>query len=181
MKKILKKMFALSLVMLVMIGVVACGKNNDKSCDAKEKVELAKTTLGEIEFENGEGVKLSQDCDVVTISGSIDEMSDSQKMEFGQEGVSHVVVLKFKFDDERTIDKFEIKGGVTKVYSTNDKDENYVGSISELLDSGSGEDAYTYLILSASTKEYKLTSTYSDKSSSVITVKMNASLAEINE
>ena len=141
-------------------------------------MSLAKTILGEVEFENGENVELKQDCDEVIISGKIDSMSSAEASEFGKEDVSHVIVLKFEFDNERTISSFEFKGEITKVYSVDNNEENYVGSISDLLDSEPDEDAYCYLILSANTNEYKLTSKYSDSTVSVITIKVDATLVQ---
>ena len=87
-----------------------------------------------------------------------------------------MIVVKFEFDKERTIDSFTIRGDVTKVYSTNKNDENYVGSLSSLLDNKDGEDAYCNLILSANTKEYTLISKYSDDTTSEIKLKINATL-----
>ena len=142
-----------------------------------EKVELSKVTLGEVEFENADTVTLKQDCDDVTVSGKIDAMSESQKNAYGVEGVTHVVGVKFTFDKERTLSKFEIKGNITKVFSDDSTDENYVGSLTSLLDNESGEDAYTYLVLSANTKNYTLKAVYTDDTESVITVKIDATLA----
>ena len=176
MKKILKLISMCCVALLIGVSFVACGETKD--CSVAEKVSLATTTLGEVEFENSENVKLEQDCDKVTISGEIDAMSTAQVAEFGKEDVSHVVVLKYLFDKERTISSFEIKGETTKVYSTDNTDENYVGSITDLLDSESDEDAYCFLILSANTKEYTLTSKYSDDTTSVINVSITATLLD---
>ena len=103
-------------------------------------------------------------------------MSVAQVSSFGMDGVTHVVVIKFEFDNERTIDSFTIKGNVTKVYSTNKEDENYVGSLSSLLENEDGEDAYCNLILSANTKEYSLISKYSDDTVSEIKLLIDATL-----
>lgn len=168
-----------SVMMIVMtIFIVSCGNETAKTA---ESVSLAKTVLSEVEFENSDKVKLKQKDDVVEISGEIEAMSASQKSAFGVSDVTHVVVIKFMFDKERTIDTFEIKGDVTKVYSTDKTKENYVGSISGLLDNESGDDAYCYLILSANTKQYSLTSTYTDSTSSKITLNINATLVTANE
>lgn len=174
MKYLLKTIFAFCSVFIVAFTVVACGNNG--GCKIAESVTLAKTTFGEVEFENSEKVKLKQDCGEVEITGEIEAMSSAQVAEFGVQDVTHVVVLKFMFDKERTISYFEIKGETTKVYSTNSEDLNYVGSISDLLDSESDEDAYCYLILSASTKEYELTSKYTDGTTSEIDVEIKATL-----
>lgn len=178
MKKILKVLMVCCCVLVLAFGFVACDKTSE--CSVAEKVTLAKTTLGEVEFENSENVKLEQDCDKVVISGEIDAMSTAQVAEFGVEDVSHVVVLKYLFDKERTISSFEIKGETTKVFSTDETDENYVGSISDLLDSESDEDAFCYLILSANTKEYSLKACYSDDTCSTINVSISATLLETN-
>ena len=172
--KTIKTFIAICFLAIIGFVMVACGKT--EGCNVKEKVSLATTMLGEVEFDNSENVKLKQDCGEVIISGQIDAMSNAQIAEFGLEDVTHVVVLKFEFDNERTLSCFEIKGATTKVYSTDTSDENYVGSISELLDSEDGEDAYCYLILSANTKEYSLTARYSDESSSEIMLKIDATL-----
>jgi len=158
-----------------MVFSSACGKQ--KCQQTPEKVELTNAMLGEIQFENGDGVKLKTDCNTVTVQGTINVMSDSQKNVYGVDDVTHVVVLKFKFDTERTISKFEIKGNVTKVYADDKNVNGYAGSLSELLDNESGEDAYCNLILSANTSEYILTSTYTDGQVSTVKVKIIATLA----
>lgn len=172
MRKIVKNTLIVILT-FVSFCFVACGESKTKTA---EEVTLAKTVLGEVEFENSEKVKLKQDENNVVISGEIEAMSDAQKSAFGVDGVTHVVVIKFMFDDERTIDSFEIKGSVTKVYSTDKTVENYVGSISELLENKPSEDAYAKLILSANTKNYTLTCKYSDSTKSVINLKIDANL-----
>ena len=181
MKKIFKYTFVLLFSFMLTLSVVACGgggtTNNNNECKVAEKVELTKATLSEVEFENAETVKLEQDCENVTISGKVEAMSDSQKSAYGVEDVTHAVAVKFTFDKERTLSSFEIKGNTTKVFSDDSTDENYVGALTDLLDNESGEDAYTKLILSANTKEYKLTAVYTDNSESVITLKIDATLA----
>lgn len=177
MKKVIKYITSVLLVILA-IFVVACGEVKQK---VGETLTLDKTVLSEVEFENSEKVKIKQTENLVEITGEIEAMSVSQKNAFGVDGVTHVVVVKFMFDKERTIDTFEIKGDVTKVYSTDKMKENYVGSISGLLDNDSGDDAYCYLILSANTKEYLLTCDYTDSTSSKITLKINATLVTANE
>ena len=174
MKNLLKMATSVFLMIMLAFGLVACGSND---CKVKETVTLAKTVLGEVEFENGDKVTLKQECDMVVIGGNIDAMSAAELSEFGVEDVSHVVVLKFMFDKEKTIDSFEIKGGVTKIYSTDETNENYVGSITDLLDNEADEDAFAYLVLSANTKEYTLTSGYTDGTSSVLKVVIEATLA----
>ena len=173
MRKILKVATSIFLMILLSVGFVACGSND---CKVKETVSLAKTVLGEVEFENSDKVTLKQDCDKVVIGGSIDAMSAAELSEFGVEDVTHVVVLKFMFDKEKTIDSFEIKGAMTKVYSTDETQENFAGSITDLLDNEADEDAFTYLVLSANTKEYTLTSKYTDGTSSVLNVVIEATL-----
>ena len=177
MKFFIKTITSFVLVIVAILTFVGCGKENNKN-DVAESVELTTATFGEIEFENGDSVNLKQKADVVTVSGVIDKMSESQKMEFGVEDVDYVIVLKFKFDKERTLEQFEIKGEKTKVYSTDDSVENYAGAITDLLDSEGGEDAFTYLILSAHTKNYELKTKYNDQTESVIKLNITASLAE---
>ena len=173
MKKIIKRVLSVLLVFMASFSLVACGEND---CKVKETVTLAKTVLGEVEIENSESVTLKQDCEKVVVGGQIEAMSLAESSEFGKEDVTHVVVLKFEFDKEKTVDSFEIKGEITKVYSTDEKDENYVGSITELLDNEADEDAFTYLVLSANTKEYTLTSEYTDGTTSTIKVVIDATL-----
>ena len=132
--------------------------------------------LGEVEFESLDKVKLSGGEKDYVVEGEIEAMTAAQKSAFGVEGVTHIVVVKFEFDDERTIDYFKIEGETTKVYSADKNDDGYVGSLTDLLDNDSSEDAYCYLILSANTKEYKLTSRYTDKVEVVIRLKINATL-----
>ncbi len=173
MRRLLKSVFVIALAIVSIIGV-ACGEKDDT---INEKISLAKTVLGEVEFKNSEKVKLNQNENEFVVSGEIEGMSAAQKSEFGLDGVTHVVVLKFVFDDERTIDYFKIDGDVEKVYSTDKNTENYVGSISELLDNEPGEDSFCYLVLSSNTKEYKLTSRYTDGRESVIELKIEATLS----
>lgn len=172
MKKIIKTILSLSLI-FVCLCFVACGA---KKSNIAEKVTLAKTVLGEVEFENSEKVKLKQTDDSCVITGEIEAMSKAQASAYGVQDVTHVVVVKFLFDKERTIDSFEIKGEITKVYSTDKNAKNYVGSISSLLDNEKSEDAFCYLVLSANTKQYTLTSKYSDGTSSVIKINIDATL-----
>ena len=179
MKNLFKTIISFTFVFAIMFSLVACGgkKNNDEKCDVGEKITLAKVTLGEVEFENAETVKINQDCEEVIISGKIDAMSASQKNAYGVEDVTHVVSLKFEFDKERTLKTFELKGNVTKVYSSDNTVENYVGSLTDLLDSAEDEDAYCKLVLSANTKAYELTATYTDGTSSKIEIEISATLA----
>ena len=172
MKKIAKSLLTICMV-LVSLVFVACGKDAEKPA---EKITLAKTILGEVEFENSDKVEIKQDEREWVVSGEIEAMTDAQKSAFGVENVTHIVVVKFEFDKERTIDYFKIEGETTKVYSTDDSDEKYVGSISDLLDSESSEDAFCYLILSANTKEYKLVSKYTDGVESEVELKIQATL-----
>lgn len=172
MRKFIKNTFIIFVAMIT-VFLAACGGIKDK---VAEKITLAKTVLSEVEFENSDKVELKQTGENVKISGEIEAMSDAQRSAFGTSDVTHVVVVKFMFDEERTIDSFEIKGDVTKVYSTDKTIENYVGTISELLDNKSSEDAYCNLILSANTKSYTLTCKYSDSTTSVIKLEINANL-----
>lgn len=174
MSKILKISISLFVCMLMMF-FISCGNSNNKNKIA-EKVTLASTVISEVEFENSEAIKIEQKNDNVNISGNINEMSLSQKSAFGKDGVSYVVVLKFEFDKERTLDTFEIVGENTKVYSTDKSKENFVGLLSDLLDNEPSEDSFAYLVLSAQTKNYQLKTTYTDESTSVINLKIDASL-----
>jgi hypothetical protein len=67
-----------------------------------------------------------------------------------------------------------------KVFATDKNVEGYVGSISELLDNDPGEDAFCYLVLSANTKEYDISSRYTDGTESVISLKIEATLSSAN-
>lgn len=180
MKKI-KNICIIALTLFVAFAFCSCknsGNNNqngDKS--VAEKVSLVNTVLNEVEFENSNGTKLKQEGNIVTITGTIDALSDSQKSEFGEQNTTHCVMIKFMFDKERTISKFKIKGEKTKVYSDSKDVDNYYGKLSDLLDSRSGEDAYTKIILSANTSEYDLVSTYTDGTESTIKIKIVATLA----
>lgn len=171
--KVIFKRLSLTLALLLVFIMIGCGVENKAFA---EKVSLDKTILGEVEFENSEKVKLKSTDSGYVVYGEIESMSPAQVSEFGDESVSHVVVIKFLFDKERTIDSFEIKGNVTKVYSTNKDVENYVGTISSLLDNDSSEDAFCYLILSANTKEYTLKSKYTDSTESEIKLQIEATL-----
>ncbi len=177
MKKYLKTIFAFMMLFVVFVSLVACGNTKGTEGGLAEKVELATATLSEVEFENAQTVKVKTEENTVTVSGTIDAMSLSQKNAFGSDDVSHVVVLKYTFDQERTLSSFEIKGKLTKVYSDNSSDQNYVGSLNDLLDNESGEDSYANLILSANTESYLLTAKYSDGTISKIQVKIVATLA----
>lgn len=177
MKKTIKIASVFIFAFIVAVCVCACGMQAGNNCKTAESLKLETVTLSEVEFKNSDTVTLSQECDSVEISGTIDAMSAAQQSVYGVAEVTHVVSLNITFDKERTISYFEIKGSTTKVFSTNSEDENYVGSITDLLDSESGEDAYANLILSANTKEYTLTAKYSDGHESVVTIKINATLA----
>lgn len=177
MNNILKSIFIVVLGFVSLV-CISCGKN---VIESNEKITLAKTILGEVEFENNDKVKIDRKEDEWIVSGEIEAMSAAQKYAFGVDGVTHMVVLKFLFDDERTIDYFKIQGETTKVYSTNKNDENYVGSISGLLDNESGEDAFCYLILSANTKEYNLTARYTDGVEFVSKITIDATLVSAKD
>ena len=170
---ILYKGFLMLFSAIFMCVLVACGMEKGSFA---ESVSLDKTILNEVEFENSDKVKIENMENGYKITGEIEGMSPAQVSAFGDEDVSHVVVVKFMFDKERTIDSFEIKGKVTKVYSTNKDVENYVGKLSDLLDNESSEDAFCYLILSANTKEYTLTSKYTDSTKSEVKLKIEANL-----
>ena len=177
MKKI--KNFTVALmVMCICFCVVACGFTPDEEPEKiSEKIELSTATLGSVEFKNADTVKLSQDDDEVKVSGTITAMSDAEKSAYGVSEVTHAVTLKLTFDKEKTISSFKIEGDVIKVFSDDKNAENYTGSLTDLLDNEDGDDAFCYLILSANTKSYTLTATYSDKTSSVIKLKIDATLA----
>lgn len=179
MKKYTKIILSFVFVFAIAFSLVACGgkRENGEECKTAEKITLATVTLGEVEFENAETVKLEQDCDEVVVSGKIDAMSTSQKTAYGVDEITHVFAVKFEFDKERTLKTFEIKGNMTKVYSSDNTVTNYVGSLTDLLDSAEDEDAYAKLILSANTKEYRLTSTYTDGTVSEISIDVTATLA----
>lgn len=179
MKKIIKNLLTFSLILMVCFSLTSCKKNNtdgDKNQSA-ETIELSKVMLSDVEFENSKQTEIDREGNIYTISGTIDAMSKSQKIAYGDDSVTHVVALKFSFDKERTISSFEIKGETTRVYSDTKSQENYVGSMSELLDSEDGEDAFANLILSAKTETYRLTSTYTDGTTSSIELKIVATLA----
>lgn len=163
---------------VTMFVFVSCGGATPKSPNETmaEKIELSTATIGEINFENSKLTSISQNEREFTVTGSIEQMSLEQQNAFGDKAVKHVVVLKYIFDKERTIDEFEIAGKNTKVYSTDKSVKNYVGSITDLLDNDDGEDAYTNLILSAETKEYIITAKYSDGEISKATIKIQATL-----
>ena len=173
MKK-LKNFIAFIMIFCSMM-FIGCGMNDESKI--AEKVELSTVEINNVKFKNSDGVKLEQDKNMVTISGNIDSMNDAQKEAFNKSGITHIIAVKFKFDTERTLSKFEMKGNETKVYSDNTGVANYAGSLTEFLDSKDGEDAYVYLVLSANTEEYKLTSTYTDGTVSVLELKITATLA----
>ena len=52
-----------------------------------------------------------------------------------------------------------------------------MGSLTDLLDNESGEDAYCNLVLSANTKNYSITAKYSDGHEVQITLEITATLA----
>ena len=178
MEKYLKKYILLLMGMFVLFYVVSC-RNKEKIIKVAEEISLANTVFNEVEFENSESVKIDQKLDLVIISGNIEEMSDAQKSVYGDDETTHVVVLKFMFDKEKTIDIFEIKGRQTKVYSSDSSVENYTGKLSAILDNDPEEDAFCYLILSANTKEYMLKATYTDSTSSTIRIKIDSTLISV--
>ena len=177
MKKNIKITTTMFFALIIAVLFCACGMTPNNECKTAESIKLETVMLSEVEFKNSDTVLLNQECDNVEISGSIDAMTAAQKSVYGLNDVSHVVALNITFDKERTIDYFKIQGEITKVFSTNNTVENYVGSITDLLDNKQGEDAYANLILSAKTKEYTLTTKYTDGHESEITIKINATLA----
>ena len=180
MKKFLKLCTFFSVITILCLGLIACNYTNTDNANSKklnETIELSSTTLGDVEFENSDTVKLDKNDNEFIVSGSINAMSDSQKIAFGVEEVTHSVSLKLTFDKKKTISSFEIIGNTTKVYSDSKDVENYVGSISDLLDNEDGEDSYCYLVLSANTKDYKFKITYTDHTTNEISLKINATLA----
>ena len=185
MKKIIKSLCMTFVLLMMSFSIVACGsgeKNKETPKQIPEKISLASSVmLGEVEFENADTVKIQQDADKVKISGTISKMSASQKNAYGVESVDHVVCLKFVFDKERTLSKVKLKGEIVKVFSSDSTEENYVGSLTDLLDNEPSEDAYCYLILSAERKNYEITCEYSDETKSVVYVDIDATLANANE
>lgn len=180
MKKIFLTLSIFLCALAVCFNFAACNKN-ENSNKSGESVSLAETVIDEISFENSDATKISSDGKTYTISGKIEKMSDAQKNAFGVEDVSHVVCLKFVFDREKTLDNFEIVGAERKVFSTDKSVKNYAGSLSDLLDNNDGEDAYCFLVLSAATKKYDLICNYSDRSSSVVVLNIEASLVSAEE
>ncbi len=182
MRKILTRLSMFMFVICLSFVLVSCGKSNGNNNQngggaTAEKVSLSKVMLEDVEFENSKETKIKQENGEIEVSGTIDAMSKSQKLKYGDENVTHVVALKFSFDKERTLSKFEIEGKQTKVYSTDKNTQNYVGSITDLLDSEDGEDSFCYLILSAETEEYKFVSTYTDGTESKVKLEIEATLA----
>ncbi len=176
MKKVIKNFSIFALVFGIAVFSCACSLGG--KCEFAEKVELTSAVLSEVEFENADTVTLKQDCENVSIGGSIAAMSQAQKNAYGNSEVGHVVVLKLVFDKERTLDGFEIKGEQTKVFGNDSTVENYVGTLSSILDNESGEDAYVNLILSAATKNYELVAKYTDESTRKINISIEATLVE---
>ena len=161
-------------MVFAIVFVSACGNTSNSA--VAEKIERAETVLNEVEFSNSDKMKIENKNEVYEVTGEIEALSAAQIAAFGLEDVTHAIVVKFIFDKERTIDSFEIKGNLTKVYSTDKNVANYVGSLSSILDNEEGEDAFCYLILSANTKEYVLTSKYSDSTKSTVGLKITARL-----
>ena len=177
MKKLIKNI-AILVSIFISFNFVACG---EKKTVIAEKLTLAKTMIGEVEFQNGDGVKIEQEENKWIIDGKIEVMSDAQKAAFGSQDATHVFVVKLLFDKERTIDYLKIKGEITKVYSTDKNDEGYVDSISNILDNEDGEDAFVYLILSANTKSYGLDVKYTDGKSVELEIDVKAMLVTASD
>lgn len=178
-----KFIISLSLILMVFCSFalcVGCGKNQNNN-EEKEKIELSDVYIGEISFENSKNVKLDEKDDTYVVSGKIDAMSKSQKNAFGDDNISHVVALKLTFNKEKTISKVVIKGNKTKTYSSDENDADYAGKLTDLLDNEEGEDAYCNLVLAASTKQYEIICSYSDKSESTVKLKIEASLVTVND
>lgn len=176
MKKIINNLSLSVLLAIVFIMACACGNLGGQDCATAEKVKLQNVVLNEVEFTNSDTVTLIQECDDVRIGGTISAMTDAQKNVYGTNDVTHVVALNVLFDKERTLSYVELKGNVTKVYSTNSEDANYVGKLTDLLDNESGEDAFSNIILSANSKNYTITAKYTDGHSSTINIIINATL-----
>ena len=172
------KILSVAILIVFGMGVVAC---DNKENVVAENISLSNAMIGEVEFQNSEDLKLDQDDGEWVVDGGIEAMTDAQKAAFGSSDVTHVVVLKLLFDKERTIDYLKIEGSVTKVYSTNKEDGGYIGSISSILDNDDGEDAFTYLILSANTKKYDLTIKYTDGVISNLKIEIKAMLVSAND
>lgn len=184
MKNLLKLIGILPICLIICFGLIACNKTSSDNANTKtvaETIKLSSTILDDVEFENSDTVKLDKKDNTYLVTGTINSMTKSQTIAFGVQDVTHIVALKFTFDKEKTLSSFEIIGNTTKVFSDNKDAENYVGSLSDLLDNESGEDAYCDLVLSANTKTYKLKTTYSDHTTSEITLSIDATLATSSE
>lgn len=178
MKNIIKRVSVFVLMICLSVCLVSCGKSDgNKDGDVAERITLSKVMIDDVEFENSDETKIKQDENEFKISGIIDAMSKSQKLKFGDENATHVVAIKFVFDKERTLKKFELQGNITKVYSSDRNVENYAGSLTDLLDNEEGEDAFCYLVLSAKTEEYKMKATYTDGTESKVKLEIVATLA----
>ena len=181
MRKIFK--ITLSIIKSFVVGdlLIGCGNSGDqqqtnfqnKAAAIAENVELSSAVLGEIEFENASTVNLNKNGNQINITGRVDAMSAAQKNAFGDDSITHVVVLKFTFDTEKTVSSFELKGNVTKVFSTNESDEISPYPTVVIV-------AYCYLILSAGTSQYTLKTKYTDETTSTVIVNMNATLTTAN-
>ena len=176
--KIFKSISFMLMALIVSLQIISCGSGRENNQNGiAEVVELTMAKINEVEFKNSKNVELKQEKNIATVSGIIDAMTNAQKEAFGDESVSHMIVVKLKFDKERTISKFEIKGNKTKVYSDSNSEENYAGKLTDILDNKENEDAYVNLILSANTSTYKFTATYTDGTVSNIDLKITATLA----
>ena len=167
-------LLSVSFFTLVLVVCTACGGNSNAF---PERVELSSALVSEIEFDNDESVSLEQNKNQIKISGTINAMSKSQKHAFGNDEVTHVVVLKLTFDKERTLSYFKISGKTTKVYSDDNTVPGYSGKITDLLDSEDGEDAYCNLVLSANTSSYDALIKYTDGQEVNLSIEIVATLA----
>lgn len=177
MRKFYKNALIGLVAFVIVFSVCACANMGDKDCKTAETVTLQNIVLSEVEFENSDTVELKQECENVEISGKIDAMTSAQKNAYGDNSVSHSVGIKIEFDKERTLSYVEIKGQKTKVYSTNNKDANYVGGLTDLLDNEAGEDAYANIILSANTSDYTIKIKYTDGKEAILKIEISATLA----
>ena len=164
------------LLLICVLCSFGCSENSSPNAFA-EDIELVDCMIDEFEFENADTVDLCKTENGWVVSGSIDPMTPSQISAYGKENVKHIISIKFAFDKERTIDAFKIESEEnTQVYSTDEDVTNYVGSISDLLDNESGEDAFCYLVLPANISEYTFSATYTDSTTAQIKLIIDAEL-----
>lgn len=153
---------------------VSCKHNNDK---VYEKFELSYAKIDGVEFKNSETIELKQNEKQIVVSGIIDEMTQAEKEVFYDKDATHIFVLKIKFNKDKKLSKFVLNGSDKKVYSNNDKEDGYVGSIDELLDSKENEDEFVNLILSANISKYVFDVVYEDGESIQFELLVKAAIA----